>query len=193
MIANRSAWAVSRHSSTATTFPVDQGLGVAHDMPIWCRRARVGQSLVNLGPKPCIISLGYRGQSGRQSAFFGDARKQDMYGIRDSEADTGELFVTGRSRPRGGFFVEGDEVAQVFDAEGSERQDFLASDAVDPEDAVLGFHVETDLVQQILVLTEHLGDAGDGEDGADRGHVRRLVPGEPRWRPSSRAGVRAGG
>jgi hypothetical protein len=101
--------------------------------------------------------------------------------------------VTGRSRPRDGLFVEGDEVAQALDAEGSECQDFLASDAVDPEDAVLGFHAETDLVQQILVLAEHLGDAGDGEDGADRGHVRRRVPGVPRWRPNSRAGVRAGG
>ena len=86
--------------------------------------------------------------------------------------ENSERLVTGRSRPRGGFFVEGDEVAQVLDAEGSERQDFLASDTVDPEDAVLGFHVEADLMQQILVLTEHLGDAGDGEDGGDRGHFR---------------------
>jgi hypothetical protein len=98
-------------------------------------------------------------------------------------AGDADKMVTGRSRPRDRFLVERDEVAQALDAEGSERQDFLAFQAVDLEDAVLGFHVEADLVQQILVLTEHFGNAGDGEDGADRGHFRRLVPGAARWSP----------
>jgi hypothetical protein len=76
--------------------------------------------------------------------------------ILTNSATGSRIFVTGRSRPRDRFFVEGYEIAQALDAEGSERQDFLASDAVDPEDAVLRFHVET----EVDPIGETIGVAG---------------------------------
>ena len=45
---------------------------------------------------------------------------------------------------------------KVFDAEVGERHDAVFSDAVDPEQAILGVHFAGDVPQPVLVLAEVL-------------------------------------
>ena len=54
-MANQSAGAVCCHSGTGTAFPVDQRLGVVHDLLVRERRAGVGQGLLNLGAEPGVL------------------------------------------------------------------------------------------------------------------------------------------
>lgn len=43
------------------------------------------------------------------------------------------------------FFIRADEFGQVFDSEVGERLDAIFSDAIDPDDAVLGLRVIGDI------------------------------------------------
>jgi hypothetical protein len=61
------------------------------------------------------------------------------------------------------------QFAQVLDAEVG---DGVIVGAVNVDDAVLGLHLDADLVEQILVLTKHLSDAGEGEDVGDGCHAQ---------------------
>lgn len=83
------------------------------------------------------------------------------------------LLVGWRARVflRGIFVADLQQFPQVFDAEVGEGGDAVIMDPVDAKDAVLGLHLDADLVKPILILTEHFGDAGDGEDARDSGHV----------------------
>jgi hypothetical protein len=57
-------------------------------------------------------------------------------------------------------FVHLDEFDQAFNAEVGERQDAVFSDAIDPDDTVLDFHLAGDIPQPILVFAELFGNAG---------------------------------
>lgn len=74
-------------------------------------------------------------------------------------------------------FVHLDEFDQALNAEVGERQDAVFSDAVDPDDTVLDFHLAGDVPQPILVFAELLGNAGHSGDVTDlvdvRGHAAR--------------------
>ena len=60
-----------------------------------------------------------------------------------------------------------DELDQALNSEVGERQDAVFADAIDPDDAVLDFHLIGDVPQPILVFSEILGDLGDGGDVMD--------------------------
>src|SRR5436190_8251622 len=64
-------------------------------------------------------------------------------------------------------FVHLDEFDHALNAEVGERQDAVFSDAIDPDDAVLDFHLAGDVPQPVFVFTELLGDAIDGRDVMD--------------------------
>jgi len=74
-------------------------------------------------------------------------------------------------------FVHLDEFDQALDAEVGERHDAVISDAIDPDDTVLDFHLAGDVPQPILVFAELFGNAGDRSDVMDlvdvRGHAAR--------------------
>jgi hypothetical protein len=74
-------------------------------------------------------------------------------------------------------FVHLDEFGQALNAEVGERQDAVFSDAIDPDDTVLDFHLAGDVPQPILVFAELFGNAGDSGDVMDlvdvRGHAAR--------------------
>ena len=56
------------------------------------------------------------------------------------------------------FFVELDELDQVFDTGLDERLDAVYSDAIDPDHAILDLHFYSDVPQPIFVFTEVLRD-----------------------------------
>lgn len=59
---------------------------------------------------------------------------------------------------------------EVFDAEVGERRRALLAEAVDGDDAVFRLHLDADVAELILVLSEHLGDAVKGKYMADCSH-----------------------
>ena len=59
------------------------------------------------------------------------------------------------------FFVDLDELHQGLDAEVGKRHDAFVSDAVDPDEPVLGVHLIGDVPQPVLVFPEVLGEAGN--------------------------------
>src|SRR5207249_7483977 len=59
---------------------------------------------------------------------------------------------------------------QALDAVLGEGGDAVFIDTPDVEAAVLGVHGDRQLVEPLLVLAQHFGDAGDGEDGGDSSH-----------------------
>jgi hypothetical protein len=63
--------------------------------------------------------------------------------------------------------VDLDEFDESFDAEVGECENAVVSDAIDPDDAVLGIHFESDVVNEVDTLTEAFGDALDGRDVID--------------------------
>jgi hypothetical protein len=64
----------------------------------------------------------------------------------------------------GVFFVEPDELDQVFDAKVGERLNTIFADAIDPDQAVLDLHFDGNVAQPVFVFTEVLCDLGDGGD-----------------------------
>src|SRR6185437_7117479 len=60
--------------------------------------------------------------------------------------------------------VELDKAGEGFDAKVGERHDAVVARAIDPDQSVLLIHFVGDVPQPVLVLTEHVGDAGDGVD-----------------------------
>src|SRR4051812_24638579 len=60
--------------------------------------------------------------------------------------------------------VDLDKAGEGFDAKVGERHDAVVARAVDPDQPVLLIHFVGDVPQPVLVLTEHVGDAGDGVD-----------------------------
>ncbi|MFZ1415617.1 MAG: hypothetical protein WAS73_13715 [Defluviicoccus sp.] len=94
--------------------------------------------------------------------------------------DLDAFTVTGRSGPRGIggrhlLAVHGDELLKVFDAESREGRGILLAHPVDGDDAVFGFHLDDDFVEEILVLLQHFGDPGEGEDGRDGSHAQAAL------------------
>ena len=67
----------------------------------------------------------------------------------------------------GFFFVDADELDQVFDSEVCECLDSKFSDAMDPDDAVLELHATRDVSKPVLVFAEVVGDTGDDFDVMD--------------------------
>jgi hypothetical protein len=59
-------------------------------------------------------------------------------------------------------FVLSDEVDQAFEADVYEGGDLLIVGPVDPEAAILRFHVDIDLPQQFGILAEHFGGEREG-------------------------------
>lgn len=59
-----------------------------------------------------------------------------------------------------------DEFSEIIDAVGREGRYQLFPGAENCEAAVLWVHIDADLLQQVFIFTEHLGDAGDCEDVA---------------------------
>ena len=62
------------------------------------------------------------------------------------------------------FFVDLDKLDEVFNSEVGKRHDAVFSNAIDPDDAVLGIHFVGDAVQPVFVFAEVLSDTGDGGD-----------------------------
>ena len=60
--------------------------------------------------------------------------------------------------------MEPDKLNQVLDSEVGERHDAIFTDAIDPDEAVLGIHFIGDVAQPVLIFAEMLGDASDGGD-----------------------------
>ena len=51
----------------------------------------------------------------------------------------------------------------------------LFAASMDGDDTVFGLHVDDDLMENVLVLIEHLGDTGEGEDVGDGGHAQAAL------------------
>src|SRR3954468_12802058 len=66
------------------------------------------------------------------------------------------------------FLIEA-KLLEAFDAAFGKTERIAVFGPVDPEKAVLRVELLGELVQPLLILTEHLGDAGDGEHAARRG------------------------
>jgi hypothetical protein len=62
------------------------------------------------------------------------------------------------------FFVDLDKLDEVFNSEVRKRHDAIFSNAVDPDDAVLGIHFIGDVPQPVFVFAEVLSDTGDCGD-----------------------------
>src|SRR6478736_8170642 len=60
--------------------------------------------------------------------------------------------------------VDLDEAGEGFDAKVGKRHDAIVTRAVYPDQSVLLMHFVGHIPQPVLVLAEHLGDAGDGVD-----------------------------
>src|ERR1017187_479783 len=67
-------------------------------------------------------------------------------------------------------FVHLDELDEIVDAGACEGRYRLFTEAKNGETAVFRVHFGADLLQPILVLADHFGDTGDGEDVAYPGH-----------------------
>ena len=63
-----------------------------------------------------------------------------------------------------------DELSEIIDAVLREGRYRLFSGAEDGEAAVFRIHIDTDFLQQVLVLAEHFGDPADCEEVAYPGH-----------------------
>ena len=63
-----------------------------------------------------------------------------------------------------------DELSETIDAVVREGRYRLFTGAEDGEAAVFRIHIDTDFLQQVLVLAEHFGDTADCEDVAYPGH-----------------------
>lgn len=62
------------------------------------------------------------------------------------------------------FLVELDKLDEVFNSEVGKRHDAVISDAIDPDDAVLGIHFVGHVPQPVFVFAEVLSDTSDGGD-----------------------------
>ena len=67
-------------------------------------------------------------------------------------------------------FVDFDEFSEIIDAEVCEGRYRLFAGAEDDEATVFRVHFDADFMQPVLVLAEHFGDTGDGEDVTYPGH-----------------------
>ena len=56
------------------------------------------------------------------------------------------------------FFVDLDKLDEVFNSEVRKRHNAIFSDAIDPDDAVLGIHFVGDVMQPVFVFAEVLRD-----------------------------------
>ena len=65
-----------------------------------------------------------------------------------------------------------DEIDQVLNSEVGECHDAVIADAIDPYQAVLGFHLRCDVEEPVLALAEFLGDEVDRLDVRDLVDVR---------------------
>jgi len=63
-----------------------------------------------------------------------------------------------------------DELGEIIDAVVREGRYRLFPGTEDGEAAVFRIHIDTDFLQQVLVLAEHFGDTADCEDVAYAGH-----------------------
>ena len=63
-----------------------------------------------------------------------------------------------------------DELGEIVDAIVPESRYRLFTEVEDGEAAVFRIHLDTNFLQQVLVLAEHFGDTADGEDVAYPGH-----------------------
>jgi hypothetical protein len=63
-----------------------------------------------------------------------------------------------------------DQLSEIIDAVAGEGRYRLFPGTEDGEAAIFRIHIDTDFLQQVLVLIEHFGDAGDCEDVAYPGH-----------------------
>ena len=61
----------------------------------------------------------------------------------------------------------GDDLTQALDAVLGKGGHAIFADAVDVKAAVIGEHVDRQLVQPVFVLAKHVGDVADREDGWD--------------------------
>src|SRR5271165_917489 len=62
------------------------------------------------------------------------------------------------------FLVELDKLDEVFNSEVGKRYYAVFSDAIDPDDAVLGIHFVGDVAQPVFVFAEVLSNTGNGGD-----------------------------
>src|SRR5271166_3405673 len=62
------------------------------------------------------------------------------------------------------FLVELDKLDEVFNSEVGKRRYTVFSDAIDPDDAVLGIHFVGDVAQPDFVFAEVLSNTGNGGD-----------------------------
>ena len=60
--------------------------------------------------------------------------------------------------------MELDKLDEVFNSEVGKRHDAVISDAIDPDDAVLGIHFVGHVPQPVFVFAEVLSDTSDGGD-----------------------------
>jgi hypothetical protein len=60
------------------------------------------------------------------------------------------------------FFVDPNELDEVFDTEVGERLDAIFSDAIDPDETVLDLHFTSDVPQPVFVLAKLRGHTVDG-------------------------------
>lgn len=65
------------------------------------------------------------------------------------------------------FFVDAEEIDQVFDTEVGEGLDAILTNAVDPDEAILNLHSDGDIAQQIFIFTKILCDLDNGGDMMD--------------------------
>ena len=63
--------------------------------------------------------------------------------------------------------VDLDDAGKRLDAEVGERHDAFVTWTIDPDQTILLVHFLGDILQPVLVFTEHLGDTGDGADVVD--------------------------
>ena len=76
----------------------------------------------------------------------------------------------GRIRRSSGSSFVGDNLLQALDAVFGEGGYAVLADAVDVQAAVLGEHVDREVVQPVLILAELLGDVANREDGGYGSH-----------------------
>ena len=108
--------------------------------------------------------------------FFGSS----TLGVESATGACSAIVVTGRSGPRGIggrrlLAVHRDQFLKVFDPGEGERRGILFAYPVDGDDAVFGFHLDDDFVEEILVLLQHFGDPGEGKDGRDSSHAQAAL------------------
>ena len=70
---------------------------------------------------------------------------------------------------------------EAFDTEVGEGDDAFVVETVDPDEAVLGLHYQSDVIERVGVLAEFLCDKIDGLDMRDLVNMDGLKPPSRRW------------